>query len=134
MTMSVSGAELESLFPFKSSIKVVKQTPLSFKVKPNIGKDGSSLSITVTHKNKGKNGVKINLLVYEGKKLVKTVTLKTKTKGKYKGVAGWGTNMLSVGTHKIVIKPVEIIYGGSKTVNMKIKASAKKYPNWETKI
>ena len=117
-----------------SSIKVVKQTPLSFKVKPNIGKDGSSLSITVTHKNKGKNGVKINLLVYEGKKLVKTVTLKTKTKGKYKGVCGWGTNMLSVGTHKIVIKPAEIIYGGSKTVNMKIMASAKKYPNWETKI
>ena len=116
-----------------SSIKVIKQTKLKFKVKKNIAKDGSSLSITVKKGKKGINGIKINLLVYSGKKY-KTITLKTKTKGKYKGVCGWGTNKISVGNHKIVIKPVSIKYSGSKTVKMTLKKSAKKYPNWETKI
>ncbi|WP_405264777.1 hypothetical protein, partial [Methanobrevibacter sp.] len=117
-----------------SSIKVVKQKVLKFKVKKNIKNDGSSLSITAKYKNKGINGVKLNVLVYNGKKLVKKVSLKTKTKGKYKGVCGWGTNKLTVGSHKIVIVPANIKYGGSKKLNMKIKKSAKKYPNWETKI
>jgi hypothetical protein len=117
-----------------SSIKVIKQKALKFKVKKKIAKDGSSLSITVKYKNKPINGVKLKVKVYDGKKLVKTVTLKTKTKGKYKGVAGWGTNKLKVGNHKIVIEPASIQYGGSKSLKMKIKKSAKKYPKWETKI
>jgi hypothetical protein len=117
-----------------SSIKVIKQKALKFKVKKKISKDGSSLSITVKYKNKGINGVKLKLKVYDGKKLVKTVTLKTKTKGKYKGVAGWGTNKLKAGNHKVVIMPASITYSGSKSLKMKIKKSAKKYPKWETKI
>ena len=64
----------------------------------------------------------------------KKVILKTKSKGKYKGVCGWGTNKLTVGNHKVVIKPADIRYGGSKTVNMKIKKSAKKFPKWDTKV
>jgi len=116
-----------------SSINVIKPTKLSFKVKKNIAKDGSSLSITVKKGKKPINGIKIKLLVYTGKKY-KTVVLKSKTKGKYKGVCGWGTNKIGVGSHKVVIKPVSIKYSGSKTVKMNIKKSAKKYPNWETKI
>lgn len=117
-----------------STIKVIKQTQLKFKVKKNIAKDGSSLSITVMKGKKGIKGVGIKLYVYTGNKLTKTVTLKSKKKGKYVGVTGWGTNKLSVGNHKVVIEPSNIKYGGSKTVNMKIKKSAKKYPGWESKV
>jgi hypothetical protein len=120
--------------PVTSSIKVIKQKALKFKVKKSIRKDGSALSITVKYKNKGINGVKLKLMVYDGKKLVKTVTLKTKTKGKFKGVTGWGTNKLKAGNHKVVIMPASITYSGSKSLKMKIKPSAKKYPKWETKI
>ena len=130
VTSNQSGYKLNE---FTSSITVIKQTKLSFKVKKNIAKDGSSLSITVKKGKKPINGVKIKLLIYTGKKY-KTVTLKTKSKGKFKGVCGWGTNKVSAGKHKIVIKPVSIKYSGSKTVNMKLKKSAKKYPAWETKI
>lgn len=117
-----------------SSIKVIKQKDLKFKVKKKAAKDGSTLSITVKYKNKPINGVKLNVFVYNGKTLVKKVTLKTKTKGKFKGVCGWGTNKLTVGNHKIVIAPANIKYGGSKTTSMKIKNSAQKYAKWETKI
>ena len=102
--------------PVTSSIKVIKQTKLNFKVKKNVAKDGSSLSITVKKGKKGINGVKIKLLIYTGKKLTKTVTLKTKKKGKYNGVCGWGTNKLTAGNHKIVIKPAKLKFSGSKTV------------------
>ena len=116
-----------------SSVNVIKPTKMSFKVKKNIAEDGSSLSITVKKGKKPINGVEIKLLVYTGKKY-KTVTLKTKTKGKYEGVCGWGTNKITVGNHKIIIQPANIKYSGSKTVIMKLKKSAKKYPKWETKI
>ena len=130
----VSGSDSRYDFnTLTSSIKVIKQKALKFKVKKNIAKDGSSLSITVKKGKKPINGIKIKLLVFTGKKY-KTITLKTKTNGKYKGVCGWGTNKLTVGTHKIVIMPVSIKYSGSKTVKMTLKKSAKKYPNWETKI
>ena len=115
-----------------SSIKVIKQTPLKITVKKKIAKDGSTLSITVKNKNKPINGIKIKVMVYTGKKLTKTINLKSKTKEKHKGVCGWGTNKLTTGNHKVVIMPADIKYGGSKTLTMNIKSSAKKYPKWET--
>ena len=118
----------------KSSIKVVKQTALKFKVKKKTGKDGASLSITVLNKKtkKALNGIKVNLMIYTGKKYV-TVTLKSMKKGKYVGVCGYGTNKLSVGTHKVKIVPADIKYSGSASSSMKITAKAKKVPAWETK-
>ena len=131
----VSGSDASYNFnTLTSSIKVVKQTPLKFTVKKKVAKDGSTISITVKKGKKGVNGIKLNVLVYTGKKLTKTVILKSKTKSKLKGVCGWGTNRLSTGTHKIVIMPADIKYGGSKTVKLPIKKSASKYPKWETKI
>lgn len=117
-----------------STIKVIKPKKLTFKVNKNVAKDGSSLSITTYYKKKPINGVQLKLNVYNGKKLSKTVTLKSKTKGKYKGVAGWGTNKITVGTHKIVLMPANIKYTGSKNIKLKLKKSAKKYVAWETII
>ena len=117
-----------------SSIKVIKQKKLTFKVKKRVDKDGSSISITTKCNNKRINGVKLNLYVYKGKKIVKKVVLKTKTKGKFKGVCGWGTNKISVGNNKIVISPDNIKYYGSKTIKLKLKKSSKKYISWESKI
>ena len=117
-----------------SSIKVIKQKKLTFKVKKRVDKDGSSISITTKCNNKRINGVKLNLYVYKGKKIVKKVVLKTKTKGKFKGVCGWGTNKISVGNNKIVITPDNIKYYGSKTVKLKLKKSSKKFIRWESKI
>lgn len=130
----ISGSHVSYNFnTLTSSIKVIKPKKLTFKVKVSNDKDGSSLSITTNYKKKPINGVKLKLLVYTGKKY-KTVILKSKTKGKYKGVAGWGTNKVSVGTHKVVVIPANIKYSGSKTVKINLKKSAKKYIAWETKI
>lgn len=120
---------------FTSSIKVVKQTALKFKVKKKTIKTGASLSITVMNKKtkKALNGVKIKLLIYTGSKLTKTVVLKSMKKGKYKGVCGYGTNKLTVGTHKVKIVPYDIKYSGSASSKMKISKKAKKVPAWETK-
>ena len=119
---------------YSSSIKVVKQTALKFKVKRKTGKDGVSLSITVMNKKTKKrlNGVKIKLIIKNGKK-DKTVVLKSMKKGKYKGVCGFGTNKLTVGTHKVKIVPVSIKYSGSAASKMKITKKHKKAPAWETK-
>ena len=131
----VSGSHKSYNFnTLTSSIKVIKQKDLKFKVKKKVSFDGSTISITTKYKNKPINGVKLKVLVYNGKKLVKTVSLKTKTREKTKGVCGWGTNKLTVGSHKIVIMPANIKYGGSKTTSLKIKSSAKKHPDWETKV
>ena len=117
-----------------SSIKVVKQTAVKFKVTKKTRKDGASLSITVNNKKTKKpiNGVKIKLLIYTGKQY-KVITLKTMKKGKFKGVCGYATNKLSVGMHKVKIMPVEVKYGGSASSSMKITKKAKKVPAWETK-
>ena len=68
--------------------------------------------------------------VYTGSKY-KEYNLTTgnyKSDGKVKkGFIGYGTNMLSVGKHKIVLKPCAYKYTGSKTVYMTIKKSAKKF-------
>ena len=130
----VSGSNAGYTFnTLTSSINVIKQKALKFKVKKDVSYDGSSLSITVKYKNKPINGIKIKLLVFTGKKY-KTIVLKSKKKGKFKGVCGWGTNKMTVGTHKIVIMPSSIKYSGSKTVKLKLKKSAKKYPSWQSKV
>ncbi|WP_298521601.1 right-handed parallel beta-helix repeat-containing protein [uncultured Methanobrevibacter sp.] len=118
-----------------SSISVIKPTQVTFKVKSATKKDGSRLSITVYNKATKKqiNGVKVKLLIYTGK-TYKTVTLKSKTHNGYKGVCGYGANIFSVGTHKVVIKPVDIKYDGSASSKMVIKKSAKKIPAWSKKI
>lgn len=118
-----------------SSINVIKPTPLTFKVIKATKKDGTTLSITVYKKSTKKpiNGVQIKLLVYTGKKY-NIIVLKTKTNSGYKGVCGYGTNTLSVGTHKVVIQPANIKYSGSVTSSMVIKSTAKKYPKWTHRI
>ena len=118
-----------SINPVTSSVKVIKQTALKFKVYKRTFKDGASLSIQVLNKKtkKGLNGVKIKLLIYTGSKLTKTVVLNTKKFRKTKGAAGFATNDLKVGKHKVVIKPYSIKYKGSKKTSMTIKKSAKKY-------
>ena len=113
-----------------SSIKVVKQTVLKFKLREKHDDNGGSLrSFVVTNKKtkKGVNGVKIKVYIYTGKK-VKTYTLKTKKikgkKGTYNGAFGFSTNQFSAGKHKVVLKPVSIKYDGSITTSINIKKKA----------
>ena len=118
-----------------SSVKVVKQTKIKIIAKPSNMKDGSALSIMVLNKKTKKfiNGVKLILKVYTGKKY-KTIKLKTKKFSGVKGVAGYATNQLSVGKHKVKITPQSFKYSGSKTTKIVIKKSAKKYPGWTVKL
>jgi hypothetical protein len=132
LSVENSGYKLNT---FTSSIKVVKQTALKFKVKKVTGiKDGDSLSITVMNKKTKKrlNGVKIKLLIKNGK-TYKTVVLKTMKKGKFNGVCGYATNKLTVGKHTVKIMPVDIKYKGSAKSTLKITKKHKKRPAWETK-
>ncbi len=118
-----------------SSVKVVKQTALKIKTFVKNDKEMSILIISVLNKKTKKpvNGVKLKLLIYTGKKY-KTVTLKTKKFEGDKGVAGYATNQLKVGKHKVKITPVSIKYKGSKTATMKIKKSTLKYAGTTIKI
>ena len=118
-----------------TSIKVIKQTPLKIFAKKTTMKEGSLLTIVVMNKKTKKlvNGVKLKLLIYTGKKY-KTVTVKTKTFNKLKGMAGYATNQLSVGTHKVKIAPVNFKYSGSKNASLTIKKSAKKVAGWSMKL
>lgn len=111
-----------------SSIKVIKPKALVFKLKKRINDNtGSLISYIVKDKKtkKGVNGVKIKLFIYTGKKY-KIVTLKTKKSGKFKGAMGFSTNDLSVGKHKVILKPASIKYSGYAKTSMIIKKSAKK--------
>ena len=113
-----------------SSIKVIKPKALKFRLhKKNNSKKGSLVTYQVLDKKtkKGVNGVKVKVLIYTGKKF-KTINLKTKKIGKYKGIAGFFTNEYSVGKHKVVIKPISIKYSGSGKTSIIILKSAKKYP------
>ena len=119
-----------------SSIKVIKPKALKFKLHKRVNdKDGSLISYVVKDKKtkKGVNGIKINLLIYTGKKF-KTVTLKTKKKGKFNGAMGFATNDLSVGKHKVVIVPASIKYSGSAKTSMIIKKAAKKRQSYSQKL
>ena len=124
------------LNPFYSSIKVIKQTAVKFKLQKRTNdKNGALVSYIVMNKKtkKGINGVKIKLLIYTGKN-VKTVTLKSKKSGKYNGAMGFATNELSVGKHKVVIMPASIKYGGSAKTSMIIKKAAKKRQLYSHKL
>ena len=131
----VTGSDKRYEFnTLSSSIKVIKQKPIKFKVKTKTANDGSQLSIQVFNKktNKALNGANIKLLIYTGKKY-KVITLKTKNMGKFKGICGYSTNMLSVGKHKVKIMSNTIKYGGSASSSMTITKKAKKIPPWETR-
>jgi hypothetical protein len=119
----------------KSSIKVVKQKPLKIFAKKTTMKEGALLTLLVMNKKTKKlvNGVKLKLKIYTGKKY-KTVTLKTKKFNGVKGMAGYATNQLSVGKHKVKITPVNFKYSGSKTTSMTITKSAKKSAAWSIKL
>ena len=118
-----------------SSVKVVKQTKIKIIAIPKSMKDGTVLTIIVLNKKTKKfmNGVKLILKVYTGKKY-KTIKLKTKKVAGAKGAAGYATNKLNVGKHKVKITPQSFKYTGSKTTKMVIKKSAKKYPGWTVKV
>lgn len=128
----------DNTYKFKavsSSIKVVKQTQLKIFAKKTTMKEAALLSILVMNKKTKKllNGVKLKLLIYTGKKY-KTVFLKTKKFNRINGMAGYVTNQLSVGTHKVKILPVNFKYTGSKKTSMTIKKSAKKVKKWSMKL
>ena len=133
----VSGTHVGyTLKSFTSSIKVIKQTPLTFKVKRKYTDKVSSLSITVKNKKTKKplNKVKVKLLIYTKSKLTKTVILKSKTHQKHKGVVGYATNALTVGKHKVKIMPVDLKYDGSATSYLKITKKNKKYHSITFKV
>lgn len=113
-----------------SYIKVIKPTSLKFKVYTRkVTKKGTLISFQVLNKKtkKGVNGIKVKLMIKEGKKY-KTITLKTKKIGKLKGIAGIFTNEFSVGKHIVKINPVSIKYAGSGKSSIVIKKSSKRYP------
>ncbi len=132
----VSGTHAGYTFnTLKSSIKVIKPIALKFKLHKRVNsKKGSLVTYQVLNKKTGKgvNGVKVKFLIYTGK-TYKTLTLKTKTVGKFKGIAGFFTNEYSVGKHVIKIMPTSIKYDGSGKTTIVIKSSAKKYPSKTTK-
>ena len=115
----------------KSSITVVKQTPLKYKLRTRVSdKTGSLISYIAINKNTKKpiNGVKIKALIYTGKKY-KTYTLTTKKlKGKntFNGAFGFSTNSFSAGKHKVVFMPENIKYKGSITTYIIINKLATK--------
>jgi hypothetical protein len=124
-----------NLNPFTSSIKVIKQTALKFKVYKKKATDKlSQITFQVINKKtkKGVNGIKVHLKIKAGKRY-KTIVLKTKTvkndKGKkIKGIVGIFTNEFSAGKHIVKIGPTSIKYSGSGKSSITIKKSAKKYP------
>lgn len=115
----------------KSTVIIIKQKSLKFKIEKLTRKEGAFLGVHVKDKSTKKllNGVKIKLFVYTGSKY-KTITLKTKTINKYKGSIIYATNKLSVGKHKVIIRPVSIKYKGFAKTTMTIKKSAKRYNAW----
>ncbi|MBR4448560.1 SpaA isopeptide-forming pilin-related protein [Methanobrevibacter sp.] len=128
-----------NLNPVTSSITVVKQTALKFKLHKKVdNKKGSLRSYLVLNKkNKGINGVKIKCLIYTGNKY-KTYALKSKKikdgKVVYKGAIGFSTNDFSAGKHKVVLMPSSIKYKGSVTTYIKIKKAATKGPKFFRKV
>jgi hypothetical protein len=120
--------------PVTSSIKVIKQKKLTFKVSKKKNFDSSSVNFRVFHKGKAVNGIKFKLLIYTGKKVVKTIKLKSTTAKKKKGIVGYTTNELSVGTHKVKLVPASIKYSGSKKSKIKLTKSQVSKPAVSSKI
>ena len=118
-----------------SSIKVIKPTPVKFKIVPKTTPKGFSISVIVKDKTGKKfvNGVKIKLTVGSGKNK-KTITVVSGNYGKGKGVCAYSTNMLPVGNHKITVTSAVVNYVGSASSKVALKASAKKIPPWWEKI
>ena len=117
-----------------SSIKIVKQTKLKYKFDPNYHKDSTTVLFRVYKHGKPVNGIKFNLFIYDGKKVVKIIPLKSKTFKKKAGIVGYTTNELSVGKHKVVLKPANIRYAGSKKGYLKLTSKQKKHPPISSKI
>ena len=116
----------------KSSITVIKPIALKFKIQYKRDYDGGSIrSYTVMNKKtkKGINGVNVKVLIYTGKKY-KSYTLKSSKRDKYNGGFGFATNDFSAGTHKVVLKPVNIKYKGSFKTSVTIKKKAAKGPRF----
>lgn len=114
----------------------IKKIPIKYGVTSISRADGSSLHILVKNKNTNKliNGAKIKLLVYTGKKY-KTITLvSAKFSSKGNGYVGYGTNVLSAGTHNVKIVSNDSRYTGTLTVKFIIKSTAKKYPKQTIRI
>ncbi len=105
---------------------VVKPIPLTIKGDFSYGSSGSTVRVTVTNKLTGKpaNGISVKLIVYTGSKITKSYTLVTANYKTYKGFVGFGTNAFSVGTHKVVIKPISNMYSGQGTTSLVIKSGA----------
>jgi hypothetical protein len=139
VVVDVSHSQYKSS-PVTSSIKVIKQTALKFKLKTKVDdNDGSLRSYLVLNKKtkKGVNGIKVKVLIYTGKKY-KTYTFKTKKiKGKkvtYNGAFGFATNKFSVGKHKVKIMPASIKYKGSVKTTIKITKKARKGPKFMREV
>ena len=130
ISFTKTGYECKSV---SKTVNVLKQTKVKYTVKTVPRKDGTSVSIWIKIGKKPiKKGVKFNIYVPKRKK---PVTVVTGTFNKVnKGFVGYGTNLLSAGTHKITIKPVGFKYTGSKTIKIKIKKGANKYKKSETII
>ena len=130
ISFTKTGYECKSV---SKTVNVLKQTKVKYTVKSVPRKDGTSVSIWIKIGKKPiKKGVKFNIYVPKRKK---PVTVVTGTFNKVnKGFVGYGTNLLSAGTHKITIKPVGFKYTGSKTIKIKIKKGANKYKKSETII
>jgi predicted outer membrane repeat protein len=118
----------------KSTIKVVKPKKLTFRVTKKSYEDGSNVIFRVFLKGKAVNGIKLNLNIYNGKKIVKTIKLKSTTYKKKKGIVGYFTNKLSVGKHKVVLEPENVKYSGSKKSSIKITKKQTSYPASSSKI
>lgn len=119
-----------------SSIKVVKPKKLTYKVSKITLKDGSTIMFKVFDKKTKKplNGISFKLKIYNGNKVVKTISLKSKTLKKNKGVLGYTTNQLTVGSHKVVLVPASVKYDGFKKSSIKITKKQKKYPDYSSKL
>jgi hypothetical protein len=118
--------------PVTSYIKVVKPKKLTFEVSKETHKAVSTIMFRVFLKGKAVNGIKLNLHVYNGKKVVKTIKLKSRNYHKKKGFVGYTTNELSVGKHKVVIKPANVKYSGSKKSSIKISKKQKKHADYSS--
>ncbi len=114
-----------------SSAKINPKS-LKFRTAKSTLKNGGMVAVQVQEKGTKKdlNNIKVKFLIYTGKKY-KTITLTTGYDNTNNGVAGIITNAFSVGSHKVVIKPVSKNYAGTATSQLVITKNAKLlYKKW----